>query len=503
MRLTNKKCNFGYTNTNNKLNSITIGANTYNYLYDNAGNLVQENSSRFFQWDAGNNMRCFYNQAGTSEPTVYAQYLYDAAGNRVKKLVRTQGGTYESVSYIGGLFDYKTDGTDDQATCYIMDNTSRIAMIRTGEDFGDTTPAIKYNLEDDLGSSMVLLDTNGTLVNKEEYYPFGETSFGSYAKKRYRFSGKERDSESGLYYYGARYYLSMSCRFISVDPKYFEYSWQSSFAFAINNPLKYIDINGEGPGDRLNRLQRKKDALSKKAFQYKRMRHGKMSAGRLDKAKRIQDKANKIGKKIASFSHDIQSEGAGKGLNKMGNHSTEGKNHSEGNGSGTAIQMYWRPVAPTHTTLGFRAAFLNRDGSFTVLDIGRAKGASGPDQYLPVWSASGIKALEKYLGKSIDVQEGDRVHVSDEHAILDQAGDVLVPALLNVFNGDSVSLLKKGENITETDRYGEVLKTYEKLKSDAIIHFYGQTPPPLGEPPEQKNTATNVDQLNVKLPTIP
>jgi len=183
MRLTDKKCNFGYTNSSNKLNSITIGANTYNYLYDNTGNLVQENSSRFFQWDAGNNMRCFYNQAGTSEPTVYAQYLYDAAGNRIKKLVRTQGGAYESVSYIGGLFDYKTDGTNEQVTSYIMDDVSHIAMIRTGADFGDSTPAIKYNLEDHLGSSVVVLDTNGTLVNKEEYYPYGETSFGSYNRK--------------------------------------------------------------------------------------------------------------------------------------------------------------------------------------------------------------------------------------------------------------------------------------------------------------------------------
>jgi len=237
--------NFGYTNSSNKLNSITIGANTYNYLYDNAGNLVQENSSRFFQWDAGNNMRCFYNQAGASEPTVYAQYLYDSTGNRVKKIVRTPGGTYESVSYIGGLFDYKTDGTDDQTTSYIMDGTSRIAMIRTGADFGDATPAVKYNLEDHLGSSMVLLDTNGTLVNKEEYYPFGETSFGSYAKKRYRFSGKERDAESGLYYYEARYYLPMSCRFISVDPKAGKYPHLCSYNYCSNNPIMFIDRDGK------------------------------------------------------------------------------------------------------------------------------------------------------------------------------------------------------------------------------------------------------------------
>ena len=64
----------------------------------------------------------------------------------------------------------------------------------------------QYNLDDHLGSSNVLVDEYGTLVNFEEYYPFGETSFGSYGKKRYRFCGKEKDEDSGLYYYGARYY---------------------------------------------------------------------------------------------------------------------------------------------------------------------------------------------------------------------------------------------------------------------------------------------------------
>jgi hypothetical protein len=115
-------------------------------------------------------MRCFYNQAGTSEPTTYAQYLY-SGGQRVKKLVRTSGGGYESTSYIGGIYEYKTDGTDEQNTL----NVQSIASVRTGDAMGDSTPVIKYNLEDVLGSSMTLLDDVGEFVNREEYYPFGET----------------------------------------------------------------------------------------------------------------------------------------------------------------------------------------------------------------------------------------------------------------------------------------------------------------------------------------
>jgi hypothetical protein len=63
-------------------------------------------------------MRCFFNQAGTSEPTIYAQYLY-SGGQRVKKLVRTSGGGYESISYIGGIYEFKTDGSDEQSSLKI------------------------------------------------------------------------------------------------------------------------------------------------------------------------------------------------------------------------------------------------------------------------------------------------------------------------------------------------------------------------------------------------
>lgn len=239
--------NFDYSGANNKLNDISVGMNTYSYLYDNAGNQIQENSNRFFEWDFNNKMRSYYNQAGTAEPTVYEQYLYDSAGNRIKKIVRSQGGDYTSTSYINGVFDYKTDGSDEQVTTYITDDSSKIAFIRTGDDFGDTTPAIKYNLEDHLNSSAKLLNISGSLINSEEYYPFGETSFGSYAKKRYRYSGKERDEESGLYYFGARYYSPMACRFTSVDPEANQLEFESGYTYCRGNPLVFVDDDGEFP----------------------------------------------------------------------------------------------------------------------------------------------------------------------------------------------------------------------------------------------------------------
>jgi putative chitinase len=88
------------------------------------------------------------------------------------------------------------------------------------------------------------LDTTGAIVSREEYYPFGETSYGSYGKKRYRFCGKEKDEESGLYYYGMRYYSAWTCRFMSVDPLAAKYPFYTPYQYAGNKPIIAVDIDG-------------------------------------------------------------------------------------------------------------------------------------------------------------------------------------------------------------------------------------------------------------------
>ncbi len=239
--------NFNYTATNNQLQSIDIGMSNFAFTYDACGNQISETTSRHFEWGIGNKLRNFYVQVGTSEPTQYAQYLYDAVGTRVKKLVRVQGGDFTSRVYIDDVFEYKTDGTNEQNLLHVMDDQARIAMVRLGDTFGDTTPAIKYNIDDYLGNSTVLLETSGALISKEEYYPFGETSFGSYAKKRYKFSGKERDEESGLYYCEYRYHSAWTCRFISVDPLAPKYPNYCSYSFAGNMVVTHMELEGLEP----------------------------------------------------------------------------------------------------------------------------------------------------------------------------------------------------------------------------------------------------------------
>lgn len=193
------------------------------HFYDDAGNLTSETTSRHFEWDHSNRMRVYRTQTEGAEPSVYAQYLYDAGGQRVKKLVRKQSGQVEVTIYIDGLFEHHRiihlNSTEENNTIHIMDDKIRIAMVRVGDAFADdNTPAVKFHLGDHLGSSSVSVDNAGAWINREEYTPYGETVFGSFARKRYRFTGKERDEESGLYYHGARYYVPWLGRWASPDP---------------------------------------------------------------------------------------------------------------------------------------------------------------------------------------------------------------------------------------------------------------------------------------------
>jgi RHS repeat-associated protein len=95
------------------------------------------------------------------------------------------------------------------------------------------------------------LDENANIISYEEYYPYGETSYragrniAEVGLKRYRYTGKEKDEESGLYYYGARYYNSMIGIFISVDPEFEKYPEVSPYTYCLNNPMKFIDPDGK------------------------------------------------------------------------------------------------------------------------------------------------------------------------------------------------------------------------------------------------------------------
>src|SRR5262245_7763985 len=113
---------------NNRLATVTIGQTVFDYSYDVSGNgnLIHETTSRHFEWDYSDRMRVYRTQVDGVEPSVHAHYLYDAGGQRVKKLVRKQGGQYEVTVYIDGIFEVQRTvqggTTGESNTLHVMDN---------------------------------------------------------------------------------------------------------------------------------------------------------------------------------------------------------------------------------------------------------------------------------------------------------------------------------------------------------------------------------------------
>ena len=224
------------------------------HVFDKNGNLNRESTSRHFEWDYADRMRVYRTQAGASEPSVHAHYLYDAGGQRVKKLVRHQGGQTEVTVYIDSIFEHHIKGDLQNNTLHVMDNRSRIALLRAGPAFpgdGAASKPVQYHLGDHLGSSHVVVGgataEGHDFVNCEEYTPYGETSFGSFGRKRYRFTGKERDEESGLYYHSARYYAPGLARWISYDPAG-PVDGVNLYPYTCNNPILLVDPYGTESG---------------------------------------------------------------------------------------------------------------------------------------------------------------------------------------------------------------------------------------------------------------
>jgi RHS repeat-associated protein len=233
---------------NNRLRRMQVGQASYDYAFDANGNMRSETTSHHFEWNHADQMKAFRTQIDGAEPSVHAHYFYDAAGQRVKKLVRKQGGQVEVTHYIDAVFEHHRWGSGAQAGennhVHVMDDTQRIALVRLGNaHLDDRGPAVQFHLADHLGSSNVVVNSSGALVNHEEFTPYGETSFGSFARKRYRFTGMERDEESGLILCGVRYFAPFATMWISCDPAG-AIDGNNLYCYSRCNPLTFVDVSG-------------------------------------------------------------------------------------------------------------------------------------------------------------------------------------------------------------------------------------------------------------------
>ena len=235
----------------NRLLSTYLDPATYSYSYDVRGNMTEMPHLDAMHWNLNNELHQIEN--GTME--AYYQY---SGGQRVRKFV-DKGSVKEERIYLGNFEIYRklVSGVLDveRTTIHVSDDTGRIAMLEVDHpideyDYDVEPPLTRYIYSNHLQSASLELDEEGEIISYEEYHPYGTTSYQAMnasinaVAKRYRYTGKERDEESGLYYHGARYYIPWLARWTAVDPLEAKYAGMSPYNYGFNNPVIYNDPSG-------------------------------------------------------------------------------------------------------------------------------------------------------------------------------------------------------------------------------------------------------------------
>jgi RHS repeat-associated protein len=218
-----------YNTANNRLTGS-------NWAYDAAGNMTTHGGWTL-AYDAANRMK-------TSQPIggSVTSYVYDADGRRVKK---TTGST---------------------STYFVYDAFGQLAAEYASTDPTGTTET-HYLTTDHLGSTRLVTNQTGAVVSRHDYLPFGWELYSGLTGRTnghgyltspegvhtptQRFTGKERDAETGLDYFLARYYSGAQGRFTSPDPvhilkqKLLDPQQWNMYAYVRNNPLRFRDPTGK------------------------------------------------------------------------------------------------------------------------------------------------------------------------------------------------------------------------------------------------------------------
>jgi len=231
------------------INTLNRIADT-GFSYDAAGNLNAE-PQKTYTYDAENRMT----QSVVSGVT--ATYVYDGDGKRLKK---SSGKLYWYG--VGSDPTEESDLTGVASADYIFFNGKRTARLDL------PSAAVHYYFANHLGSTSIVTSNVGVIQDESDYYPFGgERVVTDTDPNQYKFTGKERDTESGLDFFIARYYSSGYGRFLSPDefaggpvdafssgdplpPDALPYAditdpqSLNKHAYTLNNPLRYIDLEG-------------------------------------------------------------------------------------------------------------------------------------------------------------------------------------------------------------------------------------------------------------------
>jgi RHS repeat-associated protein len=218
------------------------------FHYDSCGRQVSgggRNIAQYSQYDLPREIKT---------DTATTQFEFDEAGNRVRKVRTTDVET--STVYVGNLYERRSNSTGDLHVFYVNGDPGVVVQVI----YSGAQRLIRYIVADGLGSPALILNENGSIVEKTYYDPFGgrvdlmgnptnlpdpdpATTLG--------FTGHEQDDD-GLLNMGGRIYDRAQYRFLTPDPiipnPLFGQSY-NRYSYVTNNPLRYTDPTGYAEDD--------------------------------------------------------------------------------------------------------------------------------------------------------------------------------------------------------------------------------------------------------------
>ena len=230
----------GTYNYGSRMPHAVKSANGKNYAYDANGNMLVRGNQRL-SYDPEN--RLILVVTASSADT----FGYDLTGARLWKQ-----GTNSLQVWIDGNYEEK----NGQILFHVLAGGRLVCTFdKTG------TNVFAYYHPDNLHSTAVETDQSGNKIQHYEYMAFGQDRFTESATAfpvSRRYTSQVLDEDTGLYYYGARYYDPQLARFIQPDtaiPHFDNPQYLNRYSYVLNNPLRYRDPNGNAPVDWANAMQ--------------------------------------------------------------------------------------------------------------------------------------------------------------------------------------------------------------------------------------------------------
>lgn len=257
---------YDYAEDSNRLLSTRTGDSVSRYSYDSAHGFItgMPHLTRM-NWNFRDELIMTSRQAAGDESAETTWYCYDGSGQRTRKLTvsgKDRSGedvVREERIYLGAYELYRCHngvhaGLERTTISFMDDSDRRFAIVETRNDVDDGSEKSlsRYQLDNLIGSCTVELDSESAVISYEEYHPYGSTAYQATARsvkaaaKRYRYTGMERDEETGLACHTARYYIPWLGRWTAPDPIGID-GGLNLYCYCSGNPVINSDSSGTRP----------------------------------------------------------------------------------------------------------------------------------------------------------------------------------------------------------------------------------------------------------------